>query len=695
MRRLLVVVGLLAFAAAARANRFYPMVMAVRPVAIQAGATSEVEFESRYSMHGAYQVHVTGTGVTGTVDPPAPVKGTPPPVTRLKVRFKTAADALPGIRDVRLVTPQGSSTLGQLVVVRDPIVVEAANNNTLKTAQSISLAAAVCGVLEAAEDVDFFKFSVTAGQALTFHVICHRLADRIHDLQAVPDPILFVRDAGGNVIASNDNHFAADPLLHVRFDRAGTYYLEVRDVRYAGESHWTYCIEINDRPFVTAVAPLHVRPGATTRLKLDGYNLPAKETDLTIPADAPRGVQRFVLPVGKGGTSNPISLVVSDLPAVAEAAGDNNSAAKAQPIPVPCAVSGAMDADGDVDHYVFDAKKGDKYSFDVLAQRAGTRLDSFLRVVGLKGERYVENDDHQERTSGYSSFNLVADSRIEGWTAPADGKYVLQIRDVHQRGGPGFGYFLQVTRSQPTFVMDLDTDKTNLAPGTGGVIHVRLTRKDGFDGEVTLSVDGLPAGVQATCGRISAGRTDGCIVLQAAPDARRGNANVRVFGTATVAGSPTPLKAQARPLQEFYSPGGGRNHFPVAMHTVAVGDPLDLLAVQISPTEITLKPGESKKVEVTVKRQPDYKGNLTLDVIYQHLDFPYNNPLPAGVTVDGAASQTLLTGEQVKGWITLKAAPDAKPLERQLVGVMVHESVNFAIKFTFAGAPLWVTVTKP
>src|SRR5262249_20417422 len=135
------------------------------------------------------------------------------------------------------------------------------------------------------------------------------------------------------------------------------------------------------------------------------------------------------------------------------------------------------------------------------------------------------------------------------------------------------------------------------------------------------------------------------------------------------------LRVKARPLQEFYNPGGGRNHYPVRMHTVSVGDPLNLLEVKISPTSLTLKPGESKKVEVVVKRQPGFKGNLTLDVIYQHLDFNYNNSLPAGVTVDGGASQTLLTGEQVKGWITLKAAPDAKPIKNQQVAVMVHESI--------------------
>src|SRR5262245_57155538 len=230
----------------ASSDTFYPMIMAVRPVAVQAGKTGECEFESRYNLHGAYKVFVTGGGLVGEVDPPVLKPGEKrPQVTRLKVRFKVAADALPGMRDVRLVTPQGASTLGQIVVVRDPIVVEAPNNNTMKTAQAIALPAAVCGALEANEDVDFFKFQVAAGTALTFQVYCHRLADRIHDLQTIAAPILILRDANGTELASNDNYYAADPLLHYRFATAGEYYLEMRDVRYQGTPAWTYCLEIN------------------------------------------------------------------------------------------------------------------------------------------------------------------------------------------------------------------------------------------------------------------------------------------------------------------------------------------------------------------------------------------------------------------------------------------------------------------
>src|SRR5438105_7748732 len=135
-------------------DNFYPMVMAVTPVAVQTGQTTECVFEGRYNFHGAYQVFVTGTGVTGDVDPPLK-KGEKPPakkpyLSKLKVRFKVAADAMLGVRDVRLATPQGASTLGQIVVVRDPIIREAANNDTMKTAQPIKLPATVCGAIEKA-----------------------------------------------------------------------------------------------------------------------------------------------------------------------------------------------------------------------------------------------------------------------------------------------------------------------------------------------------------------------------------------------------------------------------------------------------------------------------------------------------------------------------------------------------------------
>jgi hypothetical protein len=684
----------LALAAAARADTFYPMLMSVAPVAVQAGATTECEVRARYNLHGAYKVFVTGDGVTGEAEPQKPdpkAPNTKRPTDKLKVHFKVAADATPGPREVRIATPQGVSTVGQIVVVRDPVVREAANNDTMQTAQPVTLPATLCGAFEKKEDVDYFKFQAAAGQALTFHVRCQRLEDKIHDLQEHADPILTLRNSAGTILAVNDNAFFADPLLHYKVPAAGEYYLEIRDVRYGGNADWQYCIEAGDRPFVTNVHPMRVTPGVAAKLELIGRGLPADPTaTLTLPPDTPDGLRWVVLDLPGGQKSNAVPVVVSRLPVVAEAAGDNNTPAKAQPVTVPCGIAGRVEAEGDADCYAFEAKAGEQFAFEVVARGHQSAIDPVLRILNEKGDRLAENDDFRDRF-------VHADSRIEPWTAPAAGKYVVEIRDAHGRGGPAFVYFLRVTRAEPNFTLELDTDKTPLAPGTSSAVFVRVTRHNGFTGEVRLAVEGLPPGVTATCGRILPAGKDGCILLAAAPDAKVGASAVRVTGTGTHVRSwhsLAKLTAVAQPLQEIYMPGGGRYHWPVDTHVVSVGDPLDIRSVKLSATDVVLKPGESKRVDVTIERAPGFKGALTLDVVYQHLGSVYGDSLPPGVTIDDRASQTVLTGDQVTGHLTLKAAPDAKPADRQLVPVMAHVSINFVMKFTYCGEPLRVTVAK-
>ena len=293
---------------------------------------------------------------------------------------------------------------------------------------------------------------------------------------------------------------------------------------------------------------------------------------------------------------------------------------------------------------------------------------------------------------------LSADPYVERFAAPADGTYLVEIRDLHGRGGAGFPYALRIGPSSPTFVLEVDTDKTLLAPGLAAPIYVRALRRGGFTGDIDLTIDGLPAGVTAVAGRILATGNDGCLWLQAAPDAPAGWGNVTITGQATVTaadGSTGVIQSRADPLQEIYMPGGGRGHYPVDLHTVSVAKPMDVRGITVSSTAVVLKPGDSQRLDITVERAPDYKGNITLDMMLQHLETPYGNPLPKGVKVDGARSKTLLTAGESLGHITLTAAADAPPVERQLVPVTVHATINFVMKHTFASAPVLITVTQP
>jgi hypothetical protein len=692
-------VGCVALAGAtASAQTGYPMLMSIKPVAATVGQTSEHTIQSRYTMFGAYQVLVSGTGVTGEVVPGEVTaeEAAKKPVEKLQVRFQVASDALPGVRDVRVVTPTGVSTVAQLVVATGPVVLEGAKNDSLDQATVVQVPATLCGVVEKAEDVDFFKFHATAGQALNFQVRAGRLQDRIHDLQQHCDPILTLRNQAGVTIAASDNYFRADPLLSHRFEQEGDYVLEIRDVRYQGNQYWEYAIEVSPQPVVENVFPLAIARGASTELEGSGFLLPAERLSVQLDADAGLGEQWLQANVA-GQTTSPFLVEVTDLPLASEAAAENNSAATAQAISVPGGVNGRMEAEGDVDYYVLEAKKGDAFAIEVIARRRNSSLDSHLRILNEKGAQLQLSDDLK---LGKRNF---ADSWIENWVAPADGKYFLELRDVHLRGGAAYPYFLKVTKALPNFELYLDTDKTQIPLGGTSVLFCRVDRKCGFTGPVQLHVEGLPVGVTATCGTIAGGATsggkaiDGIIVLEAEHDAQQSCSELRVTGTATHEmpdGTRLELTAVGRPYQETYQPGGGRGHWPVDSHIAAVTDYGDIRRVSVSTQEISLKPGGSQKIEVTIDRSPDFNANVTLDMLYRHLASSFGDSLPPGVSLDEKQAKTLLAGAATTGHVTIKAAADAPPVENHVSVVMAHVSLNFVMKTTYCSPPIKISVEK-
>ncbi|MCA9121564.1 MAG: PPC domain-containing protein [Planctomycetaceae bacterium] len=681
---------LLLIADVATAQTSYPMLMSLKPVAAQVGQISEHTLKSRYTMLGAYDVIVTGEGVKGEIIPPEIKEGEKPNLQEIKIRFDVASDALPGVRDFRIGTPTGVSTLGQLVIAADAVAQEVGANDTRDKANAITLPATVCGAIEKAEDVDYFKFTVEAGQTLSFHVRSQRLQDRIHDLQQHVDPILSIRDGNGTTLVASDNYFFADPYLHYQFKHAGEYFLEIRDVRYQGNQYWEYAIEVHDRPFITNVHPMAVGRGQQTKFEFVGYQLPEQhDAFVSIPLNKPTGAQWWELPLGESVT-NPTPVVVSDLPVVTERDLENNTPETAQYVSLPVGITGRIESESDIDCYSFAAMKGERFSFEVIARRQQSAIDSHLRILDATGKQLTLNDDMRIGKRNFS------DSLIENWTAPADGTFAIEIRDLHLRGGADFVYFVRATRSLPSFDLFVDTDKTQLTPGTGGVIFVRAERKNGFTGEIQLGIEGLPTGVEASCGRILSDKgQDGCVVLTAAADAKMSLANVRISGHATHifdGGDPLQIEAFALPYQETYQPGGGRGHWPAEMHTISIGESSDILGVALSEYDVRLKPGESKKIDIKIERAEGFDKNVTLDVTYNHLSSVYGDSLPKGVTLDKPKSKTLLTGKTAEGHITLTATKDAAPVERQQICVMANVSLNFVMKATYASKPLFVSV---
>jgi hypothetical protein len=174
-------------------------------------------------------------------------------------------------------------------------------------------------------------------------------------------------------------------------------------------------------------------------------------------------------------------------------------------------------------------------------------------------------------------------------------------------------------------------------------------------------------------------------------------ANITISGRANFEagdGASGQLTGRALVYQEIYQPGGGRGHWPVESHVVAVTAPSDIRKVIVSSREVTLKPGESQALDVEIQRAEGFDKNVTLEVTYTHLNTIYGSSMPEGVTVDASASSTLLTGGATRGKIVLKAAANAPLVDKQQIVVMANVSLNFVMKATYASQPVFITIAK-
>lgn len=674
-------------AATAAGETPYPEITYVLPSAVQRGTTSEVTVVARQARRGfetASHVFFSGEGLSAEVPPRA--EKTPP--ERGTIRVTTAPDAPLGLRELRVATARGVSSPGELLVVDQPVVAETAEAHaTPEKAQAVAINQVVSGAIAAAEEVDLYKITAAAGQEVTFALLCQRLYFKRHYQEGgTADPMLVLTDAAGIEIASNDDYYFGDPLLHHRFDQAGDYHLAVRDVDYKGGAHFTYALMLTDQPYTTTIDPIAVPPTGPWSLAATGFQLaPGPLPVRDLPSPAPAGPHAVRLD-SAGAATNAVSLFATELP-IQNEAEPNDGREQANSVRVlPTVVNGRIEPSNDADTYAFALKAGRPVRFEVRARRFGSRLDAHLRVLNEKGEVLSTGDD-----SPHSKDTLMS------FTPPADGLFFVQVRDLIHRGGPDFPYALEAREDEPDFAVTCDDDRAGIGPGSAAPWFLRATRRAGFDGPIEVRIEGLPPGVTVNPVTIPPGMTDGCLVLQAAADAAPAAVPVRVIARGTVKthdGTTHVVEHPVQPLEELYMGGGGRTTWPVETQIVQVVSDFDIASVRATPERLSLKPGEEAVIEVDVVRRDACKDRVTLDFQLQHLGSVFGNPLPTGVKLVEAGSKTSLAPDESHGRLILKADPNAKPIENIPIAVVASVSIDFVVKRAYCSPPIWMSVVQ-
>ena len=561
------------------------------PVAVQRGKKTTINVRSNYTLDGSYKVFFDRPGIKmkclETKPKPAPHQGRGTPGTPFRFEADVPANQPLGIYEFRVATKTAVSSVSHLLVTDYPVVNESKDENgSTATAQKVSFPVAICGMCGNAEDVDYYQFTGKAGQEVTVNIYAQRVTKAVHSMQSggsgasvmyLMDSILTLRRANGQVLAENDNFVGGDSFLTFKLPEDGNYFLEVRDTRFIGNPKYVYCVEIADRPFAHAFFPMAVQRGKATPAAIVGHNLGGLEkTTLRAGADEPVGWKRISVKTPRGQT-NPVQVMVSDHPQLI--ASGNHSMAKATPLSLPVGANARFSKPDEVHYYSFEAKKGQYYLFEIESDRRDLPLDSVIDMFDASGKKVADGDD------GY----YTKDAKLQ-FKAPADGKFFVSVRDLHNRGGERFIYNLRAEPATPEFELHGKYYYAQLAPGTRMIWFVNLSRQNGFTGPVELKVEGLPEGVTATPVTIPSGLTRAAVILSAKSDAKIDARLVRLYGKAAFTdanGKLQDLVRYAHVTCELQVSGGSQARRPINTQLVGVTNPLDIVEFEATPSKIT------------------------------------------------------------------------------------------------------------
>lgn len=523
---------------------------------------------------------------------------------RVTFDVTVSSDAVPGIHAVRVLTETGVSPLRFLLVDTLPPVAFDGKATSMETAQALTVPAAVDGAV-ANLGTHYFKFQAEEGQRLSFEVLARRIGNSL-------DPMIRLLDASGRELAFNDDApgQSGDSQICHTFASAGEYLLELRDVRYQGGG---YRLRIGDFPCVSVAYPLAAQRGQTATVHLAGLSVEGLvPVEVAVPGD-PHIAWLPVASIREQGSASGFStLEVVDRPQFLEAE-PNNTAETANRIELTHDVNGRLDQPGDVDRFVFAAKKDESYTFTGVTRTQGSPADLLITILKSDGGQLAQVDD-----TGTDEGTVTV-------KFPADGDYQLLVHDLSRRGGSDYAYRIAITPTTPRFSLAVSTDTFNV-PAKGSAFATVTSKREGYNGPIELSVEGLPNGVTASRSVIGAGRNDAVLTLTSAGEISAGELSlIRVVGT----GNNGALRSVADFSGAMKTKFAGLRYLPGHLSTdlaSAAAKPAEF-RWRAEPEEVVFGKQLSTKVKLVADRDDGFD-----DVVTVALQ-PAQNGVPAGVTV--------------------------------------------------------------
>ena len=523
-----------------------PQALYIFPVGGQQGSSVEVRIDGQ-TLGGTYAVWTDCEALQASVKQVVetdreiwegnylPKKQLTHQVT-LEVRISQAAEL--GGHTLRLVSPRGISNLMPLRVSSqlDPVILEdesqTGSNKPIK-GQAVEYPVAINGRIgrTLGGEVDYYSFDVDAGRELHFEVFFPALGGKMllylykpfaswvdpHRLVRLAfndDPISHERVDNG-VFGTPEDLVVRARLKH-RFAKPGRYLIAVKAFDDKGGPGFVYQLRIAPTPLNEVVKnnkawPLaHPRSAEWMERRFQRHLSTSRLQELSrrtvlvppekgeVEGKAGSGVAGDA---GDGAYADRAALEFDPLQAVSIYRLDQDAQGSQDRIPVvdlPAILEGSIDHPGKTDHFRFRAEAGEALAFEVETPREGIPIfNPWVRILDQKQELVFSCIFNRVEGNNVQLFRYFEPKMV--YTFERGGDYTVQIRDLTSRyAGPEFHYRVLIRPQVPHIGrLELDVDRVNLVQGKAKRLTVTVDREEGFGGEIALSVENLPASVQA------------------------------------------------------------------------------------------------------------------------------------------------------------------------------------------------------
>lgn len=446
------------------------------------------------------------------------------------------------------------------------------------TSEQLQQGVALYGRLSENEDVEHFPVQLEAGQTLVVDMYCYRLGSPV-------DPLIHILDAEFFPLEFNhdqDDLLNLDPRLVFTASESGVYWLQVSGfahppqsrIRFTDDAAAVYRLELTTGGYFNSVLPIG-SPTANDDFYKNNERWMGWNLESLITSGSDKALDQSIVRIPRPESSDQLVLSQTtsgialaphwDGSVVAESESGQSGAKSSRLnfVQPPVLITGEIQKTENQDAYLFQAEKDASYEFYVRSRALGLGVDPLVSVLDLSGKQLASSDDIAKEQP---------DARLE-WKAPDSGWFQVVVQDRFDYAGPDASYVLEIRTAQPALEVHAKQLQMTLNPGETQELEIDVVRKNGFQEETFVFLEGLPDGVSGT-------------LLKLGAETKKGVIRVHSIEGASVANQPAYLKT-------FQEGGLFKTEWhPVTGATTEAGE---LILNSIQEIWITVKPKPEEK----------------------------------------------------------------------------------------------------